>query len=36
MVERAKGLSVGVGTENADVCPMITKVSLERAHSIIG
>lgn len=36
MVERAKGMSVGVGTENKDICPLITKAALERAHNIIG
>lgn len=29
-------MSIGVGTENADVCPMITKTSLDRAHNIIA
>lgn len=36
MVEKSKSLSVGVGTENKDICPMITKASLERANSIIA
>ena len=36
MVERASKLTVGVGTENKDVCPLITKASLERAHGIIA
>jgi len=36
LVERSKSLSIGVGTENNDVCPLITKASLERAEGIIA
>jgi malonate-semialdehyde dehydrogenase (acetylating)/methylmalonate-semialdehyde dehydrogenase len=36
LVERSKHLTVGAGTENKDVCPMITKASLERAENIIA
>ena len=36
MVERAKKMTVGVGTENKDICPLITKASLERAEGIIA
>ena len=36
LVERSKSLTIGVGTENVDVCPLITKASLERAESIIA
>jgi len=36
LVERTKALTVGAGTENKDICPMITKASLERAEGIIA
>lgn len=36
LVERAKGLTVGAGAENKDVCPLITKAALERAEGIIA
>jgi len=36
LVERSKSLSIGVGTENKDICPMITQASLKRAEDIIA
>lgn len=36
LVERTKSLTIGAGTENKDICPMITKASLERAEGIIA
>jgi malonate-semialdehyde dehydrogenase (acetylating)/methylmalonate-semialdehyde dehydrogenase len=29
-------LTIGAGTENKDICPMITKASLKRAEDIIA
>ena len=36
LVERSKALTIGNGVDNPDVCPLITKASLERAESIIA
>lgn len=35
IVERSKTLTTGNGFENKDICPMITKASLDRAENII-
>lgn len=36
MVEKAKGLTIGEGRSNKDVCPMVDKPSMQRAYDIIG
>lgn len=35
MVEKAKGLSVGEGRSNKDLCPMVDRPSMQRAYDII-
>ena len=36
IVEKTKGLTIGPGTENKDISPMITKAALERAEKLIA
>lgn len=36
IVEKTKGLTIGAGKDNLDISPMITKMSCEKAHKIIG
>ena len=35
MVEKAKGLTIGEGRSNRDLCPMIDKPSMQRAYDVI-
>lgn len=35
MIEKAKGLTIGPGPDNRDVCPMVDKASMKRAYDLI-
>lgn len=36
IVEKTKGLTIGIGEENKDIAPMNNKAALERAEALIG